>query len=674
MKFFQRGDLFSLQFDYEKITLLVENFPQALSIEPMCKVVDRDNFKLEGFQDNFGTMIKDMGNIFCDTMNAKMAEFPETHNQMVEVEKFAIDMLANTNLDSIDIPVNGKSFSVEYQSPNVGSTQTYLEIHEMGSDRQIYPREKVLDKFSTVVNSFQSKEEICYIMTTRKDESMNVKSMISTDMCNRLGDWWTVCKFEKKISIKLKGLCSLSSVDTDFFLAEPVKGSLDRYGTFGGVSGWKIEYDQGEKTWKIHHSHHPHNTIKLTSSSRRPFGKKIWSVEQYTCAQGDTVPLLLQLSNCGADDYTCDDGSCVPLVKRCDKVPDCKDVSDEKQCKVVAIDKDRYIRDDTPPPLIKAEKLEVTLGLNIQNILDIKEVDNIFTLKFDMEAFWKDSRLQFYNLKEDMEMNSLIFQEKSDIWVPTIIFSNTREDLTSQNDEKAFIKVIRNNEENGTLIGSDINDDILVFRGLHHQLKINRVYEVEFICNYDMRFYPFDIQECTLDLVVDDNTAKFLSLQPGDLVSTGSSSFAQYYVLSYQIYSSQVRDKDGIKVSVILGRRLLGVFLTAYTPTILLNIIGHSTNYFKSFFFEAVVTVNLTCMLVLATMFISISNDLPKTAYLKMMDYWLVFTLLLPFLEVLLHTYMEKQNEDDDHKHDGDDADTDTVHPFDSKLPKVDKF
>ena len=34
--------------------------------------------------------------------------------------------------------------------------------------------------------------------------------------------------------------------------------------------------------------------------------------------------------------------------------------------------------------------------------------------------------------------------------------------------------------------------------------------------------------------------------------------------------------------------------MTIYMPTILLNIIGHSTNYFKPFFFEAVVTVNLT--------------------------------------------------------------------------------
>ena len=46
-------------------------------------------------------------------------------------------------------------------------------------------------------------------------------------------------------------------------------------------------------------------------------------------------------------------------------------------------------------------------------------------------------------------------------------------------------------------------------------------------------------------------------------------------------------------------------------------------------------------MLVLTTMFISVSNNLPTTAYVKMIDIWLIFNLLLPFILVLLHTYMD---------------------------------
>ena len=93
--------------------------------------------------------------------------------------------------------------------------------------------------------------------------------------------------------------------------------------------------------------------------------------------------------------------------------------------------------------------------------MDIKEVAQVLTLKFNLQQVWLDSRLQFYNLKEDIEMNTLIAAEKSMIWVPTIVFSNTRQDLTSKNDKKSFIKVVPNDEFNGTLISSDINEDTL---------------------------------------------------------------------------------------------------------------------------------------------------------------------------------------------------------------------
>ena len=58
--------------------------------------------------------------------------------------------------------------------------------------------------------------------------------------------------------------------------------------------------------------------------------------------------------------------------------------------------------------------------------------------------------------------------------------------------------------------------------------------------------------------------------------------------------------------------------------------------------------MNLTSMLVLTTMFINVSNSLPKTSYMKMVDVWLLFNLLLPFIIVLLHTYMDTLRNDDD--------------------------
>ena len=53
-------------------------------------------------------------------------------------------------------------------------------------------------------------------------------------------------------------------------------------------------------------------------------------------------------------------------------------------------------------------------------------------------------------------------------------------------------------------------------------------------------------------------------------------------------------------------------------------------------------------MLVLTTLFINVSNNLPKMSYMKMVDVWLLFNLILPFIVVLIHTKMDTLRSDSD--------------------------
>ena len=133
-------------------------------------------------------------------------------------------------------------------------------------------------------------------------------------------------------------------------------------------------------------------------------------------------------------------------------------------------------------------------------------------------------------------------------------------------------------------------------------------------------------------LETEGNSGEFVELVPQGLEYLGPKDLTQYFIRQTNM---SINAKGQILVEVVLGRRLLGTLLTVYIPTILLVIISHMTNYFKAFFFEAVVTVNLTVMLVLATMFISVSSNLPSTSYIKMVDIWLIFNLMIPFFEVI---------------------------------------
>ena len=57
-------------------------------------------------------------------------------------------------------------------------------------------------------------------------------------------------------------------------------------------------------------------------------------------------------------------------------------------------------------------------------------------------------------------------------------------------------------------------------------------------------------------------------------------------------------------MEISFKRRLTNELLTTFVPTFFLLGICYSTTFFKQFYFEAAVTVNLTVMLVSTTLFV----------------------------------------------------------------------
>ena len=59
-------------------------------------------------------------------------------------------------------------------------------------------------------------------------------------------------------------------------------------------------------------------------------------------------------------------------------------------------------------------------------------------------------------------------------------------------------------------------------------------------------------------------------------------------------YRNQERPEEGIQMKLVLKRRIINELLTSYLPSVLLIFISYSTTFFRPFYFEASVTVNLT--------------------------------------------------------------------------------
>ena len=110
----------------------------------------------------------------------------------------------------------------------------------------------------------------------------------------------------------------------------------------------------------------------------------------------------------------------------------------------------------------------------------------------------------------------------------------------------------------------------------------------------------------------------------------------------FVISSWSLEDRDsgnpeqGIMMSVVLKRKISKEILTTYVPTALLMMITIATVFFKSHYFEAALGTNLTTMLMMTTIFMTVMAELPSTAYIKHIDIWLIGCQLVPFLQVRL--------------------------------------
>jgi hypothetical protein len=128
-----------------------------------------------------------------------------------------------------------------------------------------------------------------------------------------------------------------------------------------------------------------------------------------------------------------------------------------------------------------------------------------------------------------------------------------------------------------------------------------------------------------------------IALLPDNLSYTGPKTLSQFNVLDTTF---KTKENDSILHVDIKLKRIISYHLTnTYLPTITLLIITEITLQFDDSKTELAAVLSLTIMLVMYTMYQSISEALVKTAYLKMIDYWLLFCLLTPFVIFMIEIF-----------------------------------
>ena len=139
---------------------------------------------------------------------------------------------------------------------------------------------------------------------------------------------------------------------------------------------------------------------------------------------------------------------------------------------------------------------------------------------------------------------------------------------------------------------------------------------------------------------------KSVSLHPLNVTIEQRLDMVLFTITDYVLVQGN-NPREGIRMTITLKRKIMSEMMTTYFPSLLLMMITYATTFFKPFFFEAALSVNLTTMLVMTTIFISKMEGLPPTSATKMIDYWLILCQLVPFAQVVLLTIKENLREEE---------------------------
>lgn len=222
----------------------------------------------------------------------------------------------------------------------------------------------------------------------------------------------------------------------------------------------------------------------------------------------------------------------------------------------------------------------------------------------------------------------------------------------------------------------------LLFDGKENMITVTRRYFQDFSCEMDLMPYPFDTQVnimlnacicplykgvshsqvCRVMLMsVSQDPYTGVSVQLSALEEVGyhgPETLLEYRIVNMTFEGAPMYDNKYHRASltVVLKRRVEYHLMNTFLQMLLLVAVSYATCFFEVENFTDKITVTLTTMLVTATIVGSIQNvsralqntflqclskffqGLPKTSYYKLIDIWLLFTILIQVAIFVLHT------------------------------------
>ena len=131
------------------------------------------------------------------------------------------------------------------------------------------------------------------------------------------------------------------------------------------------------------------------------------------------------------------------------------------------------------------------------------EVTFSYQAKFLITVKWHDHRLEFANLKSNMFANLIGIKDKDLLWIPPLIFNNSERNRMLSLDREPGeprANILVEKRGNPRVAPLTVLDETYFYKGSENLMVYRSEYNLQFNCIYELAYYPFDMQTCTIEV------------------------------------------------------------------------------------------------------------------------------------------------------------------------------
>ncbi|XP_076579731.1 gamma-aminobutyric acid receptor subunit beta-3-like isoform X1 [Chaetodon auriga] len=265
----------------------------------------------------------------------------------------------------------------------------------------------------------------------------------------------------------------------------------------------------------------------------------------------------------------------------------------------------------------------VGMSIDVASIDMVSEVNMDYTLTMYFQQYWRDKRLAYIGIPLNLTLDNRVADQ---LWVPDTYFLN---------DKKSFVhgvtvknRMIRLHPDGTVLYGLRITTTAA--------------------CMMDLRRYPLDEQNCTLEIESYGYTTDDIEFywKGGESAVTGVTriELPQFSIVDYKLVSRNVVFSTGayprLSLSFKLKRNIGYFILQTYMPSILITILSWVSFWINYDASAARVALGITTVLTMTTINTHLRETLPKIPYVKAIDMYLMGCFVMVFLALLEYAFV----------------------------------